>query len=85
MAVAVVQIGDMRMFVLQGLVPVGMQDVIFAAQAASSCSVKGVAASRIGGGAGWQTWAARMPEQAVSPADVNCGGRPFVAFEVVKR
>jgi hypothetical protein len=80
------------------LVPAGQQDVVFMAYGQSSCQVKGVNAvpSSPYTGFTWISYVARMPVQAVSPADVSCtdgsggqfwndtGRTPF-DFEIVKR
>jgi hypothetical protein len=79
------------------LTPAGMQDVVFNVYGALSCTVKGVAAPRVGPDKDyqWLTYTARMPVQAVTEDDVQCtgdfgsgfqqtDGRPR-GFEVIKR
>lgn len=81
---------------VNGLTPVGSEDVVFNVWSAASCSVKGVAAVGSGRDYVWQTWVARLPAgTAVSPSDVVCtgGGNPGwrhyegvpIGFEVVQQ
>ena len=66
---------------VNGLTPVGSEDVVFNVWSAASCSVKGVAAAGSGRDSVWQTWVARLPAGTpVSPSDVVCGGGSNVGW-----
>lgn len=59
---------------INGLTPVGFEDVAFNAFSQDACTVKGVAATTVRkGGYIWTTWIARLPANTpVTAADISC-------------